>query len=106
MSSRDAVRSQPANFARAFAGKRPAASAAATRSPKPVSLATSSIKITSPGGWILTFRSEEHTSELQSLRHLVCRLLLEKKKKELLEGLLTSEDVDIRELYERFGSPV
>src|SRR5258705_367959 len=29
-------------------------------------------------------RSEEHTSELQSLRHLVCRLLLEKKKKALL----------------------
>src|SRR5437899_9496310 len=28
----------------------------------------------------LTARSEEHTSELQSLRHLVCRLLLEKKK--------------------------
>src|SRR5438045_4799884 len=27
-----------------------------------------------------TVRSEEHTSELQSLRHLVCRLLLEKKK--------------------------
>src|SRR5258705_5840920 len=27
-----------------------------------------------------TIRSEEHTSELQSLRHLVCRLLLEKKK--------------------------
>src|SRR5437899_4457872 len=33
-------------------------------------------------GSILLFdRSEEHTSELQSLRHLVCRLLLEKKKK-------------------------
>src|SRR5262245_62337292 len=30
---------------------------------------------------IVTGRSEEHTSELQSLRHLVCRLLLEKKKK-------------------------
>src|SRR5437899_9389470 len=29
-------------------------------------------------------RSEEHTSELQSLRHLVCRLLLEKKKKKSL----------------------
>src|SRR5258705_534215 len=29
-------------------------------------------------------RSEEHTSELQSLRHLVCRLLLEKKKKKQL----------------------
>src|SRR5258705_4893644 len=28
-------------------------------------------------------RSEEHTSELQSLRHLVCRLLLEKKKKKV-----------------------
>src|SRR5262249_61909866 len=27
-----------------------------------------------------TFRSEEHTSELQSLTNLVCRLLLEKKK--------------------------
>src|SRR5258705_5730448 len=27
-----------------------------------------------------SFRSEEHTSELQSLRHLVCRLLLEKKR--------------------------
>src|SRR5437899_7387536 len=27
----------------------------------------------------MTSRSEEHTSELQSLRHLVCRLLLEKK---------------------------
>src|SRR5438045_6064263 len=29
-------------------------------------------------------RSEEHTSELQSLRHLVCRLLLEKKKKKYI----------------------
>src|SRR5947199_7518045 len=31
----------------------------------------------------LVLRSEEHTSELQSLRHLVCRLLLEKKKKKI-----------------------
>src|SRR5258705_12401453 len=31
-------------------------------------------------GHRLDSRSEEHTSELQSLRHLVCRLLLEKKK--------------------------
>src|SRR2546422_4795266 len=29
-------------------------------------------------------RSEEHTSELQSRLHLVCRLLLEKKKKKLI----------------------
>src|SRR6185436_20700487 len=35
------------------------------------------------GSWRgrLTSRSEEHTSELQSPDHLVCRLLLEKKKK-------------------------
>src|SRR5256884_3557177 len=32
-------------------------------------------------------RSEEHTSELQSRLHLVCRLLLEKKNKILLIGL-------------------
>src|SRR5690625_5786560 len=32
---------------------------------------------------ILPVRSEEHTSELQSRGHLVCRLLLEKKKKRL-----------------------
>src|SRR5437899_7019108 len=36
------------------------------------------------GGGIAYFRSEEHTSELQSLRHLVCRLLLEKKPKHLI----------------------
>src|SRR5690625_6237070 len=30
--------------------------------------------------WIVAKRSEEHTSELQSRGHLVCRLLLEKKK--------------------------
>src|SRR3712207_8061056 len=32
----------------------------------------------------LPFRSEEHTSELQSRQYLVCRLLLEKKNKNLL----------------------
>src|SRR3989442_8902560 len=32
-----------------------------------------------PSGYVLD-RSEEHTSELQSRPHLVCRLLLEKKK--------------------------
>src|SRR5258707_4142988 len=31
-------------------------------------------------------RSEEHTSELQSRQYLVCRLLLEKKKQDLLDG--------------------
>src|SRR5437016_10949840 len=32
------------------------------------------------GWYTVLFRSEEHTSELQSLTNLVCRLLLEKKK--------------------------
>src|SRR5262245_63418338 len=36
-------------------------------------------------------RSEEHTSELQSLRHLVCRLLLEKKKTNKIAALVNKE---------------
>src|SRR2546422_6189841 len=43
---------------------------------------------------VRTLRSEEHTSELQSRLHLVCRLLLEKKKKEPL-NLLNSPVVDV-----------
>src|SRR5258705_10091774 len=39
---------------------------------------------------IVALRSEEHTSELQSLRHLVCRLLLEKKKKSTDRGYYRS----------------
>src|SRR5947208_4831555 len=34
-------------------------------------------------------RSEEHTSELQSPDHLVCRLLLEKKKEQATHAILT-----------------
>src|SRR5438876_3001205 len=48
------------------------------------------------------FRSEEHTSELQSPVHLVCRLLLEKKKQtkaqqsDLIEKLqATLADIDV-----------
>src|SRR2546430_8767963 len=37
-------------------------------------------------------RSEEHTSELQSQSNLVCRLLLEKKKKKLITTALDSAD--------------
>src|SRR5437016_7900775 len=36
---------------------------------------------------MLSMRSEEHTSELQSLTNLVCRLLLEKKKNRILTNL-------------------
>src|SRR2546429_1468807 len=41
----------------------------------------------------LYMRSEEHTSELQSRLHLVCRLLLEKKKKD------TQNDYDNKKSY-------
>src|SRR5436853_2146455 len=55
------------------------------------------------GGADFGGRSEEHTSELQSLRHLVCRLLLEKKKKNRrlhvdLRNLLTAVTVDAGEI--------
>src|SRR5689334_24144601 len=39
-------------------------------------------EISAPGAALCRGRSEEHTSELQSQFHLVCRLLLEKKKKQ------------------------
>src|SRR2546422_3113944 len=39
------------------------------------------------GGALLDVRSEEHTSELQSRLHLVCRLLLEKKKNIIVEHI-------------------
>src|SRR2546425_13308337 len=38
-------------------------------------------------------RSEEHTSELQSLAYLVCRLLLEKKKKQVHRQLCSPTDL-------------
>src|SRR2546422_6808510 len=43
------------------------------------------------------FRSEEHTSELQSRLHLVCRLLLEKKKKK--EPLTHSAEAHYNSTY-------
>src|SRR2546430_13655512 len=52
---------------------RSCASSAVTRPRSTASFTTSSMRST---------RSEEHTSELQSQSNLVCRLLLEKKKKE------------------------
>src|SRR5258705_9947603 len=43
-------------------------------------------------------RSEEHTSELQSLRHLVCRLLLEKKKKQIPHSISRDRRKEARKL--------
>src|SRR5258707_3392274 len=45
---------------------------------------------------VLTGRSEEHTSELQSRQYLVCRLLLEKKKKNALNTKFTGEDTGMQ----------
>src|SRR3712207_8182228 len=42
--------------------------------------ATGKMEIAKEGQYYMRFRSEEHTSELQSRQYLVCRLLLEKKK--------------------------
>src|SRR3989449_1587424 len=42
-----------------------------------------------------SIRSEEHTSELQSRLHLVCRLLLEKKKKKIMTGGGLGHDVTV-----------
>src|SRR5258708_18583355 len=50
------------------------------RKPPPAACATSLPPGAPPGEAALPRRSEEHTSELQSPDHLVCRLLLEKKK--------------------------
>src|SRR5437899_9124871 len=51
------------------------------RSPEEFNIKLEKIPCEHPGGFGIRnlLRSEEHTSELQSLRHLVCRLLLEKK---------------------------
>src|SRR5262245_64067668 len=51
------------------------------RNDGPQSVTPASISARIQSGLQAFQRSEEHTSELQSLRHLVCRLLLEKKKK-------------------------
>src|SRR5437763_8952800 len=58
-------------------------SAVGTRNAMPVSfpLSSGSASATALAAPVLEGRSEEHTSELQSPMYLVCRLLLEKKKK-------------------------
>src|SRR5204862_3966983 len=53
-----------------------------------VRITCSSIRASTSCRKRLWSRSEEHTSELQSRRDLVCRLLLEKKKKKTTKSLL------------------
>src|SRR2546422_3301161 len=54
-----------------------------TRMPRPASSAAAVLARDRSAAFVAEYalRSEEHTSELQSRLHLVCRLLLEKKKK-------------------------
>src|SRR5438874_9037497 len=60
----------------------PARSSARRGSPSPdLRPAPAPDRAAAPCPWRTCERSEEHTSELQSRRDLVCRLLLEKKKK-------------------------
>src|SRR5215213_3446745 len=56
----------------------PPATGAQSRSRAPSSMPSRPLSTRS---WRRTGRSEEHTSELQTLTNLVCRLLLEKKKR-------------------------
>src|SRR5205814_5258844 len=49
----------------------------------------------------IQYRSEEHTSELQSLRHLVCRLLLEKKKTKSARSIVVQDRADPAALGEQ-----
>src|SRR5438309_7915916 len=51
-------------------------------------------------GRVLPRRSEEHTSELQSQFHLVCRLLLEKKKKHFPSAIRTLVHLSINILLQ------
>src|SRR5687767_15636288 len=73
--SRRTPSARPASASPASAA-RPHARATARAATHPASSATASTQRSAP----TRRRSEEHTSELQSLAYLVCRLLLEKKK--------------------------
>src|SRR2546429_6367120 len=65
------------------------------RSPRPSHSAAACSSPAGPARNRRTGRSEEHTSELQSRLHLVCRLLLEKKKKYHFTLFLAHERPDL-----------
>src|SRR5260370_12067560 len=59
--------------------------------PSPLARAVPKPRTVPSTSWPNLLRSEEHTSELQSHLNLVCRLLLEKKKKKIDELTETSK---------------
>src|SRR2546422_2871556 len=77
-------RSTPTSTARTTGGRGSGLPPAAPRRAAHVGARVARVDVSS------ATRSEEHTSELQSRLHLVCRLLLEKKKKNSNIHLLTS----------------
>src|SRR5437763_4554287 len=67
-------------------------------------ISSSEKRLSTSSGWVVircatspsqTSRSEEHTSELQSPMYLVCRLLLEKKKKQKEWYMIASKKTNI-----------
>src|SRR5437899_4860143 len=61
--------------------------------PRPFRHLSSRVHTTCLCRQVVCTRSEEHTSELQSLRHLVCRLLLEKKKQKKNYRQIVREEI-------------
>src|SRR5262249_56461577 len=69
---------------------------AATRNGSVILVTVSAVAFRGGGCAMVAVRSEEHTSELQSLTNLVCRLLLEKKQH--LRDLIEKDHAAVREL--------
>src|SRR2546427_1434887 len=75
----------------------------------PLCLATPTIGAISPATRAMRFfastsiRSEEHTSELQSQSNLVCRLLLEKKKKQTHSKRRIEDDIRSTRVSHTYG---
>src|SRR2546425_5873636 len=76
------------SLATLFAATNANLSASSLLSPARIALANASLKLFAHATAFDAGRSEEHTSELQSLAYLVCRLLLEKKKNKIKITLL------------------
>src|SRR5438874_3692627 len=87
ISSAETSSTTPASVARTTS---PASTAARNSTPVPTS-----------GASERSSRSEEHTSELQSRRDIVCRLLLEKKKLDRIKYVINIDLDFCREFFER-----
>src|SRR5687767_15673993 len=72
--------------------------------PRSTALATSMLSTPVPNCATSLNRSEEHTSELQSLAYLVCRLLLEKKNVAAHGDAVDPDPLDFRRIHRRAPS--